>query len=150
MLEIISVCNSIESHKEVTIGRMGRDYGDFLKILSWFCDHNPFNLPAKLMCLDSGFIDESNTVDCDRTEEIGAHISESLNNQTFTTCSFKRNNQIKTLQSLYSSISVEQDCVAIDPLTLFLRLIVLVDQKPDTEIGDSFYYELTSYSFLLF
>ena len=80
MLEITSGCSSIESHKEVTIGRRQRDFDDFFKILSWFRDH-PFNLPAKLMCLDSGFIDENNIVDCDQAEQIGARIQQSLNNK---------------------------------------------------------------------
>lgn len=95
------------------------------------------------MCFDSGFTDENNIVDCEREEEIGACIQESLNNQIFTACSFKRKNQVKTLQSLYSFISVEQDCVSIYPLTLMLHLVVLVDRKPDTGSEDCFYFELT-------
>ena len=72
-----------------------------------------------------------------------------LNNQTFTTCYFKRKNQIKTLQRFYLSISVEQGCVGIDLLTLFLRLLILGDQKFDTGIEDCFYYELIPYPFSL-
>ena len=99
---------------------------------------------------DFRLVDENNIVDCDRAEEIGARIQELLNNQTFTACSFKRKNQIKILQSPYSSISVEQDCVAIDLLTLFLGLVILVDRKSDTKIEDCFYYELTPYPLSLF
>ena len=99
MLDIKSGCRSIESHKEVIPGRMQRACDDFFKILPWFRDHNPFNLSANQMRLDSGFIDENNIVDCDRAEEVGAHIQELLNNQAFTACSFKRKNQINTLNA---------------------------------------------------
>ena len=65
ILEIKSGCSSVESHREVTFGGMQGDCDDFFKILSWFRYHNSFNLPAMLMCLYSGFIDENNIVDCD-------------------------------------------------------------------------------------
>ena len=40
--------------------------------------------------------------------------------------------------------------MAIDPLTLFLRLVVLVDQKPEVEIENCLYYELAPYPKALF
>ena len=50
----------------------------------------------------SGFIEENNTVNCDKAELIGAHIPKSLNNETFASCSLKRKDQITNLQSLYT------------------------------------------------
>ena len=35
--------------------------------------------------------------------------------------------------------------MANDPLTLLLRLVVLVERKPEVEIENCFYYELTPY-----
>ena len=81
-----------------------------------------------------------NTVNCDEAELIGARIQKSLNNQTFTSCSFKRNDQFTNLQSLYSSNTIDKEQVAIDTLTLFLRLVTLVDRKPEVEIENCFYY----------
>ena len=40
--------------------------------------------------------------------------------------------------------------MAIDPLTHFLGLVVLVDRKPEVEIENCFYYELTPYPAALF
>ena len=114
-----------------------------MEILTWFPNHNPFTTSEKLVCLDSEFIDENNTVNCDKAELIGTHIQKSLNNQTFASCSFKSKDQITNLQSLYSSITIDKEQVAIDPLTLFLRLVVLVDRKPEVEIENCLYYELT-------
>ena len=92
---------------------MQRDCDDFfynsVLVLQSSAKHlaNTFNLPAGMMCLGSGFIDGNNIVNCNRAGKIGAYFQESLNNQTFTACSFIRKNQIKTLQRLYSSIPVE-------------------------------------------
>ena len=135
---------------ELGSARVERDKNDFLEILTWFRNHNPFTASEKLVCLDSGFIDENNTVNCDKAKLIGARIQKSLNNQTFASCPFKRKDQITNPQSLYSSITIEKERVAIDPLTLFLRLAVLVDRKPKGEIKNCFYYELTPYPTALF
>ena len=106
----------------------------FLEILTWFRYHNPFTTSEKLVSLDSGFVDKNNTVNCDKAELIGAHIQNFFNNQTFASCSFNRKDHVTNLQSLYSSITIDKEQVAIDPLTLFLQLVVLVDRKLEVEI----------------
>ena len=116
----MSLGSSNSQHKELGSARVERDNNDFLEILTWFRNHNPFTTSEKLVCLDSGFIDENNTVNCDKAELIGARIQKSLNNQTFASCSFKRKDQITNVQSLYSSITIDKERVPIDSLTLFL------------------------------
>ena len=101
---MMSLGSSNSQHKELGSARVERDNNDFLEILTWFCNYNPFTTSEKLVCLDSGFIDENNTVNCDKAELIGARIKKSLNNQSFASCSFKRKDQITNLQSLYPSI----------------------------------------------
>ena len=120
-----------------------------MKILTLFRNHNPFTTSEKLVCLGSGFIDENNTVNWDKTEKIGAGIQTSLDNEVLASCSFKRKDQITKLLSLYSSIMIEKEHVAIEPLILFLRL-VLVDWKPEIEIEICFYHGLTPYPVALF
>ena len=142
--------SSNSQQKELGSARVERDNNDFLEILTWFRNHNPFTTSEKLVCLDSGFIDENNTVNCDKAELIGACIQKSLNNRTFASCSFKRRDQITNLQSLYSSTTINKERVAIDPLTLFLQLVILIDRKPDIEIENCFPYELTPYPTALF
>jgi 5'-3' exonuclease len=141
---------SAEVHKEMSNYRIRRDNEDFQKILAWFQSHNPFATSDKLVCLNTGLTDERNIVTCDKAEEIGAIIQKTLDGRSFADCSFKRTNQIKNLQSLYSSISLENDEISIDPLTLFLRLAVAIERKPETEIESYFYYELTPYPTSLF
>ena len=117
--ELMLLGSSNSQQIELGSARVERDNNDFLEILTWFRNHNPFTTSEKLVCLDSGFIDENNTVNCDKAELIGACIQKSLNNRTFASCSFKRRDQITNLQSLYSSTTINKERVAIDPLTLF-------------------------------
>ena len=52
----------------------------------------------------------------------------------------------KYLCGLYSNVKINQEDVAIDPLTLFLRLVVVGEGKPESEIADYFHYELSPLS----
>ena len=143
--------NPATHHKDLYSARVKRDYEDFVKIQCWFQSHNPFDIEEKLCSLDSGLIDENGSVTCDRAEEIGSMIQSSLDGNKFTDCSFKRKNQIVNLQSLYSTINIDaNDSISIDPLTLFLRLIVVVEKKPENEVVSYFNYELTPYPMSLF
>ena len=99
----------------------------------------------QLIALDTGVVDIENRAAGDQAEEIGASVQKILDGQTFLNCKFKRKDQISSLKSLYSSIQVEKENVMIDPLTLFLRLLVVVERKPENEIANYFNYELTPY-----
>ena len=118
--------------------------------LSWFNNHNPFTAGEQLIALDTGVVDSENCATRDQPEEIGASIQKSLDDQTFLSCKFKRKDQISSLKSLYSSIQVEKENVTIDPLTLFLGLLVVVERKLENEIANYFNYELTPYPMSLF
>ena len=117
--ELASVNYSLEKHKEMLPGRIQKDSNDFNKIFKWFQSHNPFNCHEKLMCLDSGLVDEYNDISCDYAEEIGASIQQNIDGKTFTNCSFKKKGRITNLQSLYSSVSVDKEDISINPLTRF-------------------------------
>ena len=62
----MSLDSSNSQYKELGSACVERDNNDFLEILTWFCTHNPFTTSEKLVCLDSGFIDGNNTVNCDK------------------------------------------------------------------------------------
>ena len=47
------------------------------------------------------------------------------------------------MQSLYSSIKIVEEKVIIDPLTLFLLLVVMVERKTEEEIKKYFEYKLS-------
>ena len=82
----MSLGSSNSQHEELDYASVERDNNDFLEILTWFRNHKPFTTSEKRVCLNSGFIDENNTVNCDKAELIGGRIQKSLNNQTFASC----------------------------------------------------------------
>ena len=150
MNNLFLAVNPNNQHKELFAGRVKRDNDDFKKIQAWFQTHNPFECGEKLISLDSGLVDENNSVNCDRAEEIGVSIQSQLDGVSFTKCSFKRKDQVYNLQSLYSSVNIDDEKVTVDPLTLFLRLIVAVERMPENKIDDYFSYELSPYPMSLF
>ena len=114
------------------------DFDDYEKKISWFIKHNLFELGKNLVALDTGLSDVNGFVNCDKAEEIGGLIEEEITGKCFSNCSFKRKNQIVTVQSLYLSVKIGEKKVTIDPHTLFLRLVVMVERKPDEEITKYF------------
>ena len=92
--------------------------------------------------------DEKKQVNCDRSEEIDILIQKDGKN--FGRCSFKRKGKIINLQSLCSSIIIEKAEVTIGILAFFLRLAFVVEGKPEAEMENYFYYELTVYPTSLF
>ena len=54
------------------------------------------------------------------------------------------------IQRLYSEIKIGSDTVAIHPLTLFLRLVLVVDKKTEDKIAEYFKYELPPYPMSFF
>lgn len=87
-------------------------------------------------------------LNCDQVGEIGTKIQQSLDDVAFTAAKIKRNEKVKTLASLQSSVQIVEEEVAIDPTTLFTRLIALVMREND--VASYFEYELSSYPTSLF
>lgn len=102
------------------------------------------------MALDSGLVDVNDVLTCDKPEEVGVAIHKEMDNQCYGEVKLKKSNQVTTLQSLYSTVSAGSEKLTIDPLTLFLRLIVLIERKPEEEIVNYFEYELSPYPMSLF
>ena len=108
--------NSEVKHEETFASRVKRDSDDFEKVLTWFRAHNPFELGPNLIALASGLVDDKNCLNCGRAEEIGTGI--------------------QALQSLHSNVKINEEDVVIDPLTLLLRLVVVVEKRRESEIAD--------------
>ena len=112
--------------------------------------HSPFTIGEEFVALDTGLVDVGHSSTCDKTNEVSGDIQKEMDGQVYTDCSIKQSKQISTLQSLYASVNLGTEKVTIDPLTLFLRLIVLVERKPENEIADHFRYEMAPYPMALF
>ena len=59
----------------------------------------------------SGLVDENNIVISDKAEELVPSLQQSLDHTSFTEASLQRKDQITTLQSLYSSIAIENESI---------------------------------------
>ena len=95
-------------------------------------------------------VGNSFSITCDRAEAIGASIQSKMEGKSYAEVTFKRKDQIINLQSLYSAVKVPGDIIDINPLTLFLRLITVVERQPETRICSFFEYELPPYPMSLF
>ena len=83
-------------------------------------------------------------------KEIGSLIQNQITGKSFSEYSFKKKSQVVTLRSVYSSIKIGEEKVIIDPLFLFVCLVVIVERKPEQEIEKYFEYELSPHPMSLF
>ena len=69
--DALNELRSPEKHKAqctMSVARIARDSVDYQDIHPWFECNNPFEVGEKLVCLNSGIVDEMNTVTCDSAE----------------------------------------------------------------------------------
>lgn len=112
--DIVSATFESQTHKVMHPGRIKGDDIDFTENQSWHRSSNPVTHGEHLVCLDSGLVGQMNQVNCDRLEEICASIQRHMDGKHFESCSFKRKDQKINFQSLYSSVIIGKEDVAID------------------------------------
>ena len=134
---------SSEQHVDLGASRCRRDYEDMMKIKAWLDQHEPFdeNVPG-LRSLSTGLTaKEGDGVNCDMAEEVGLTIHRKLDNVVFTEAKISRADHIKPLAFLFSNVKLGKKVIYIDPLTLFSRLIAMVQREDDIEY---FQYEMST------
>ena len=82
MSELIGNANKTsEQHRELGVARIARDVKDLQIIHSWFTENYPFAEKAELTCISTGLtVPQDSDINCDRANEIGAKIQQSLDN----------------------------------------------------------------------
>ena len=115
---------------------MKRDELDLGKLTDLFAEHNPFEVVSQVVCLTSGLFDDNGSFNCDQAEEVG---------ETYSSVVLKRKNKIVNLQSLYSTVKVQDEIVDVGPNRLFLHLMTVVERREDHKIPSYFEYELAPY-----
>jgi len=80
--------------------------------------------------------------------DIGRKIQTTLDGLNIANASLKRSDQVKSLGSLKNVVSIRKQRVNIDPVLLFVRLIVLAERSDN--IQPYFEYELTAVPTSLF
>ena len=91
---------------------------------------------------------EEDGINCDVAEKVGQEIHSKLDGVSFAEAKIKRNDQIRTLESLKMGVKIDKEKLNVNPLLLFTRLLVLVEREEDMK--RYFRYELTSIPTSLF
>ena len=84
---------------------------------------------------------EADAINYHNAEEVCRNSQEEIDSKCFTDATIKTSKKIKTLLSLTKGIEDGNQIIHVDPLILFMRLIVLVERSENT--ANHFAYELT-------
>ena len=111
-----------EQNKETGKSRQRRDMKDTHTLLLTMSERNPFAESTYLRNIMTG-VNATGDVDVCRAKEIGQKIMDSMTGIPVAQYTFKRSDQVTTLQSK-SSVRVDGQPIHVDPELLFQRLIV--------------------------
>lgn len=158
MIVLIEVCNVMEEfcnvsyaaseqHVDARESRITRDVEDVKKISSFFEIHNPFPDTKHIMSIYSGIIG-GNSINCHNAYDIGKKAAESIIGNDFGSVKIQRKKKVVSLKTVGSSIKINGEKIAIDPLLLFQRISLQISTK--TDMKDYLKYELSPYPLSLF
>lgn len=137
---VLNLCRSEADHVEVSASRIRRDVSDLHKVITYLCQNSPFRFSDedKLISLSSGVVADE-TVNCDNADEIGFEIQSRWDNKKFGEMKLSKSDQVRTFATVVHTCSVGNETIAMDPNSLFHRLIVMAERCGD--IRGCFAYE---------
>ena len=135
-----------EQNKETGKSRQRRDMKDTHALLLTMSERNPFAENTSLRNIVTG-VNVTGDVDVCRAKEIGQKIMDAMTGIPVAQYTFKRSDQVTTLQSK-SSVCVDGQPIHVDPELLFHHLIVSSNGIEDRKV--LFRFELCSYPSALF
>ena len=91
---------------------------------------------------------DGDDTNCDVAEEIGQSMQKTLGNVNVLECLLKRSMQVCTLMKLEKGVKIEGENVHVNPDTLFLRLVTLLERQED--VTPFFKFELNPFLTSLF
>lgn len=139
MIILVEVCNNMEKFCNVSFAtteqhidsreyRIKRDVANLKNITFFFNRYDPFPETDNIMSIFSGIIG-SNSVNCHEAYEEGKKSLQAIDGMNFGSVKFKRKNKVLSLKTVQSSVIVNGDIIAIDPLLLFQRISLTIDSK---------------------
>ena len=138
--------NSGEQNKDMAQARQARDWKDTQTLLRYLQERDPFTSDPSLRSICTG-VHAHSTVNVDTAKVVGNAILASMEGTTAADFTFKRSDQVVTLDSK-AAVKIDGVSVQIDPQLLFQRLTIAA--KASDNIEDIFKYELCSYPPALF
>lgn len=140
-LTLLDVSNNMEEFCNVTFTtaeqhvdsreyRITRDVADLEKLNIFFKNYDPFPETEKLKSIFSGIIG-TDAVNCHQAYEEGKKSLISMIGKQFGLLKFQRKSKVLSLKTVQSSIKVNGEIIAIDPLLLFQRISLNINCKDD-------------------
>ncbi len=147
MLELTGVSYSTsEQNKDMTKARQDRDWKDTQTLLKYLHERNPFTSEDRLHSISTG-VHASSSVNVDAAKDVGNTILASMEGISAADYTFKRKNQVFTLDTK-CVVRIDGVAVQIDPQLLFQRLTIAA--KVTESQQDIFKYELCGHPPALF
>ena len=145
MQEVTNITyDTSKQHKETSQACLQRDLKDSLKILEYLLARNPFDNRMELMSIDTGEIAVA-TVNVDQAKKIGHDILESMCGNPTKDYTFKKKDTAITMKAR-STVQIDGEIIAIDPLLMFQRLITAVrGLGSELDLETAFTYELYTF-----
>ena len=138
---------SSEQHVELRASRKSRDMKDVDKFYAWISEKVPFSERDQLVSLASGCVGDS-TTNCIAAVECGQLAMSKMIGRNFGDVKLKRTDKVRSLASLSSGIPVNNEIVAVNAMTLFNRIICVV--QTSHERSEIFQFELAPQPLSLF
>ena len=140
-------------HVELGVARRTIDFNDCQKFYQWLSTRNPFVVEnPNLYSLATGLVSITGTdsVSCDRAEEIGHVIQKSFDGVSLSNCSIPSKSVVRSLSFLANpGKSDKSELISrIDNQVMFVRLTAIADRMDNLE--SVFDYELTTEPMSLF
>ncbi len=147
MLELTGVSYSTsEQNKDMTKARQDRDWKDTQTLLKYLHERNPFTSEDHRHSISTG-VHASSSVNVDTAKDMGNTILASMEGISAADYTFKRKNQVVTLDTK-CVVRIDGAAVQIDPQLLFQRLTIAA--KVTESQQDIFKYELCGHPPALF
>lgn len=128
-----------DQQKEAGNSRMERDKKNIVSMLRFLKERDPFGELPALRNIETGVTADSK-VNVDSEKEIGERIIESMSGQSISTYSFKRSQQVVTLNSK-NLMKIDEEPIFIDPQLLFQRFATVANSM-DLDLSEVFTFEL--------
>jgi hypothetical protein len=124
-----------------------RDTSHTVKFLDWFNEHSPFPSYPELASLSTGMVG-TETINGDKSKEIGLAGMKGMIGQSFAEVKLKRNNKIIPLSAMNCSVRIRDEIFAVNTMQIFNRIICVM--KSEEDLKECFAFELAPYPLSLF
>ena len=160
--QAVPICDSLElfsgvyssttdQHRDIRPSSKARDGLDYLKFKEYLTQHSPFAYKDehkdKLVCISSGIVAPSKA-NADKAFEVGEEAARQMTGNNYAEVKLKRNDRVISIGTAINSTQVRGFEVEIDPMSLFLRVLCVIQKQE--EMKEHLAYEFSKHPPSLF